>query len=263
MVEQLRVATLNTLYYPQGDRWRERLPVVGAALRALQADLVGLQEIDRARGRDVALAGCAPERSYAVLRASETPRDRYPRHWDGVVTLVAAEAGAFISHRTLRLTHHRIVQAVDLRTSGGALVRFANTHLHHLEGPPGYSLRARQAAAILGWLDELASVVCVADVEFLVGDLNAIPLEPTIHALREAGFQSAYELAHGLHAATFASGLVAQSITVGPPQICIDYIWLRGAGRVVGAELAFDRPAESDPTLYPSDHLGLVADIQL
>jgi hypothetical protein len=40
---------------------------------------------------------------------------------------------------------------------------------------------------------------------------------------------------------------------------CLDYIWVRGAIRVETARLAFDRPAVGDPTLYPSDHLGLVA----
>ena len=39
---------------------------------------------------------------------------------------------------------------------------------------------------------------------------------------------------------------------------CLDYIWVRGAVRVTEARLAFDRPHPDDPTLYPSDHLGIV-----
>jgi hypothetical protein len=46
--------------------------------------------------------------------------------------------------------------------------------------------------------------------------------------------------------------------TDGPPG-CLDYVWLRGSVRVEGCRLAFDRPAVGDPTLYPSDHLGLSA----
>ena len=38
---------------------------------------------------------------------------------------------------------------------------------------------------------------------------------------------------------------------------CLDYIWVRGAITVESCALAFDRPAVDDPTLYPSDHLGL------
>jgi hypothetical protein len=40
---------------------------------------------------------------------------------------------------------------------------------------------------------------------------------------------------------------------------CLDYVWLRGAVRAERAWLAWDRPAVGDPTLYPSDHVGVVA----
>ena len=40
---------------------------------------------------------------------------------------------------------------------------------------------------------------------------------------------------------------------------CLDYIWVRGAVAVEEARLVFDRPAVGDPTLYPSDHLGIAA----
>jgi hypothetical protein len=46
--------------------------------------------------------------------------------------------------------------------------------------------------------------------------------------------------------------------TEGEPG-CLDYVWLRGAVRATDARLAFDRPAAGDPTLYPSDHLGIAA----
>ena len=50
--------------------------------------------------------------------------------------------------------------------------------------------------------------------------------------------------------------------TDGEPD-CVDYIWLRGAVAVEDARLAFDRPAVGDPTLYPSDHLGVVARVRI
>jgi hypothetical protein len=58
---------------------------------------------------------------------------------------------------------------------------------------------------------------------------------------------------------TWPSGLQAPEMdTDGDPR-CIDYIWVRGSVRVERCGLAFDRPAVGDPTLYPSDHLGLSA----
>jgi endonuclease/exonuclease/phosphatase family metal-dependent hydrolase len=263
MTERLRVATLNTLYYPQGDRWRERLPLAGAQLAALGADVVGLQEIDRAGDRDRALAALAPTMAYDVLRAEDTQRSRYPRHWDGVVTLVAAGSAAVVDQRVLRLTHHRVAQAIDLRTRGGRLVRFANTHLHHPDGVRGRAARSRQAVAIVAWLDHLDRLSGASDAEVLVGDLNADPTEPAVEALAAVGFTSTFVRLDRPPVATFASGLVASSITPGPPRVCLDYILVRGAATIADAGLAFDRRSEHDPGLYPSDHLGLFADIEV
>jgi endonuclease/exonuclease/phosphatase family metal-dependent hydrolase len=262
MPERLRVATFNTLYYPQGDRWRERLPVAGGQLAELEADVVGLQEVDRARDRDRALAALAPALDYRLHRATETQRDRYPRHWDGLVALVAPRALTVVDHRVLRLTHLRVVQALDLRTRGGRLVRFANTHLHHVDGSAGFEVRRRQGGAILAWLDELAAG-SRPDLEVLVGDLNAVPTEPVIAALAGGGFRPTYAALDRRPVATFASGLVASSITPGPPRVCLDYIFVRGAVEVATAGLAFDRPAADDPGLFPSDHLGVFADLDL
>ena len=50
--------------------------------------------------------------------------------------------------------------------------------------------------------------------------------------------------------------------TDGSPE-CLDYIWVRGAVKVVDARLVFDRPDPEDPTLYPSDHLGLAAHLEI
>lgn len=261
--DRLRVATLNTLYYPQGDRWRERLPVAGRQLAQLGADVVGLQEVDRARNRDQDLASYAPERSYLILRASETQRDRYPRHWDGVVTLAAPATVDVAATRARRLTHLRIVQAIDLVTRRGRLVRFVNTHLHHPDGPPGFAVRRRQGAEILRFLDDIAGEGGSSDADILVGDLNAVPGEPVMALFEDAGFTLADRGARGELAMTFASGLVAPSITAGPPSMRIDYILVRGSAAILDAGLCFDDPSPDDPGLYPSDHLGLFADITI
>ena len=50
--------------------------------------------------------------------------------------------------------------------------------------------------------------------------------------------------------------------TDGDPD-CLDYIWVRGAIRVVDCRLVFDRPDPTDPTLYPTDHLGLAAHLEV
>ena len=62
---------------------------------------------------------------------------------------------------------------------------------------------------------------------------------------------------------TWPSGLQAPAMdTDGEPE-CLDYIWLRGAVRVESARLVFDRPDPEDPTIYPSDHLGIAARLEI
>lgn len=257
--DRIRLATINLLYYPQGDRWRERRPLVEAQLRALAPDVIGLQEVNRSIDQDHALAAAAgPDLGYRVYRASETIRDRYPRHWDGVVLLVGRAAGEVLFHETRRMTHLRVVQAIGLRLPGGATLTVANTHLHHPDGPPGYVARLRQARAVLGFLEGLPAT----DATVLGGDLNGMPDEPSLTSLFDAGFRSATREAGIGDPGTFGSGLVAPTIYRGP-SFCIDYLLVRGSARVVSAGLAFDRPAEDDPGLYPSDHLGLVADLEI
>jgi endonuclease/exonuclease/phosphatase family metal-dependent hydrolase len=257
--DHLRVATLNLLYYPQGDRWRERRPFVEGELRVLAPDVIGFQEVNRAIDQDHALAESAgPDLGFVVHRASETIRSRYPRHWDGVVILARESAGQVLFHKVLRLTHLRIVQALGIRRPDGTTITVANTHLHHPEGDAGRQARHRQANAVLGFLADLPE----ADVVVLVGDLNAVPGEPALELLFGAGFRSATREAGRGDPETFPSGLVAPTIYRGPGA-CIDYVLVRGPAVVEDARIAFDRPAPGDPGLFPSDHRGIVVDLAL
>jgi len=256
---QIRLATINLLYYPQGDRWQERRPLVETQLRSVAPDVIGLQEVNRSIDQDYALAASAgPQLEYRVFRASEAIRDRYPRHWDGVVLLVRRGTGEVTFHETRRLTYLRVIQAIGIRWPDGKTLTIANTHLHHPDGPPGYVARLRQARTILAFLEVLPST----DATVLGGDLNGLPDEPSLTSLFAAGFRSATREAGLGDPGTFGSGLVAPTIYRGP-RLCIDYLLVRGSARVVSAGLAFDQPAADDAGLYPSDHLGLVADLEV
>ena len=48
------------------------------------------------------------------------------------------------------------------------------------------------------------------------------------------------------------------------PERCLDYVWLRGAVHVDinrGVSLVGTEPKNDDPTLYPSDHYGVLANL--
>jgi hypothetical protein len=44
---------------------------------------------------------------------------------------------------------------------------------------------------------------------------------------------------------------------------CIDYIWIAGPIDLIASGLCFDKPSLADPTLLPSDHAGVWADLEI
>jgi len=79
-----------------------------------------------------------------------------------------------------------------------------------------------------------------------------------------AGFRSSYAEANGSDpAVTWPSGIQAEAMDTDGDPGCLDYLWIRGRVRAMAARLVFDRPAPDDPTLYPSDHFGIVAHLEL
>jgi endonuclease/exonuclease/phosphatase family metal-dependent hydrolase len=247
------VATLNLRNI--ADRWPERIPLLLADMAALQPDVIGLQECVYAVGQDRLMAG-AGDGHYAIRRGW-AGRPEY-----GNAILVKEPLRASAAER-LDLGLSRSAVAADVGGPGAetprlaATLRFVVTHLHHLTTDPG--LRDEQAARIVDWLapDPQRPLV-------LVGDFNASPSEPAYQRIVDAGFRSAYREANGTEPdVTWPSGIQAEGMdTDGEPR-CLDYIWLRGPLAAAWCRLAFDRPAADDPTLYPSDHLGLVARLRV
>jgi endonuclease/exonuclease/phosphatase family metal-dependent hydrolase len=247
-MDRLHVATFNILNF--ADRWAERLPLILADMAAFQPDLLGLQEVVYAMQQD-RLIGAAGEGRYGAIRG-----------WAGRAeygnSLLVREplSGNDVDRLDLGLERaaHRTV--VDL--PGGTSVIVVVTHLHHL--PPDDAARDAQAAALIDWLADGPST----DGTIAMGDFNADPAESTYARMVDAGFRSAFADANGREpAVTWPSGLQAPTMDTDGDPDCIDYIWVRGAIKVAEARLVFDRPDPEDPTLYPSDHLGVAARLEI
>ena len=247
-MDRLHVATLNIRNL--ADRWFERLPLLLADMAALQPDLLGLQEVVYPMQQD-RLLGAAGEGRYGAVRGW-AGRPEY-----GNSLLVREPLVADDTDR-VDLAWNRSAQRSVVRLPGGPSVLVVVTHLHHLG--PDEGIRDEQTTSILEWLDEGPAT----EATMLMGDFNADPAEPAPSRLRAAGFRSAYEAANGAEpAVTWPSGLQAPAMdTDGEPE-CLDYIWVRGAVRVESARLVFDRPGADDPTLYPSDHFGIAAHLEI
>jgi endonuclease/exonuclease/phosphatase family metal-dependent hydrolase len=242
---QLTVATLNLRNI--ADRWPERIPLLLADMAALQPDLIGLQECVFSVQQD-RIVGAAGEGRYD-LRRGWAGRPEYGNAVLGKAPLQLGEA------ERLDLGRNRSALRVPVARPTGDPLHFVVTHLHHVV--PDEAVREEQAIQLVEWLRPDAQPLVV------VGDFNAEPDEPAYRVMADAGFRSAFAEANGAEpVSTWPSGIQAPGMDTGEPG-CLDYIWLRGAITVDTCALAFDRPAVDDPTLYPSDHLGLQARIRL
>jgi endonuclease/exonuclease/phosphatase family metal-dependent hydrolase len=247
-VHQLHVATLNILNL--ADRWPERLPLILADMSALQPDALGIQECVYPMQQD-RLIGAAGEARYAALRGW-AGRPEYGN------SLLIRESLPATDEGRVDLGLNRAAHRATVGLADGPTVTITVTHLHHRE--PDAQLRDEQARQLLEWIEAAPP----ADAQIVMGDFNADPAEPTYARMEAAGFKSAYAEANGAEpAVTWPSGLQAPAMdTDGHPR-CLDYIWIRGAVAVESARLAFDRPDPEDPTLYPSDHFGISAQLAI
>jgi len=247
-VDTLLAATLNIRNL--ADRWDERLPLLLADMAALQPDLIALQEVVYPLQQD-RLLGAAGEGRYEAFRAW-AGRPEY-----GNAVLVKAPLEGSDADR-LELGAARSAGRVRVVLPGGARLIFVAVHLHHLT--PDVELRAAQVDALLAWLDASPA----HDAMVVGGDFNAYPGEPACDRMRAAGFVSALAAANGEDpAVTWPSGLRAEAMDTDGDPGCLDYLWVRGAATVEEARVVFDRPAVGDPTLYPSDHVGLAARLRI
>jgi len=245
---RLRVATLNILNL--ADRWEERLPLLLADTAALRPDLLGLQEVVYPMQQDRLLAAGTPD-DYAIHRGW-AGRPEY-----GNSLLVRAPLAADQVER-LDLGHQRAAHRVTVTLPDGVPILIAVTHLHHRV--PDAALRDEQTAALVAWLDAAPA----SDAQVVMGDFNADPGEPAHGRMVGAGFRSAFAEANGDEpVVTWPSGLQAPAMDTDGDPSCLDYIWLRGRARASDARLWADRPAAHAATLYPSDHFGVVATMEV
>jgi endonuclease/exonuclease/phosphatase family metal-dependent hydrolase len=244
----LHVATLNILNL--ADRWPERLPLILADMAALQPDLLGLQEVVFVMQQD-RIIGAAGEGQYAAVRGW-AGRPEYGN------SLLVRSPLAARDHERLDLGLQRAAHRVVLDLPGGVRLVVAVTHLHHV--PADEATRDAQAAALIDWLAAGPG----SDAVIVMGDFNAEPVEPTYARMTAAGFRSAFAEANSAEpVVTWPSGLQAPAMDTDGPPGCLDYIWVRGAVTVKSARLVFDQPHPDDPTLYPSDHLGIAAKLEV
>jgi endonuclease/exonuclease/phosphatase family metal-dependent hydrolase len=259
-----KLVTFNLLN-KKPSRWHERRKLIVRELRALQPDVIALQEVSLPHNNAQWLADQLG--GYKVYTA---PKAGALGAREGVATLSRLPVEA---RWTINLqAQSRVAQVLRLRLGDQPLIVVNGHFLFHVYD---HIKRTQQVRQVLGWLrasaDGCPTIAC--------GDFNATPEMRTIQTMKTA-FRSAYELVHGrepeytcptplayrfnaLRKGLSTLGNLLANRQPRPWRGTLDYIFVDRHFRVLSCDLVLNAPAEDDPTLYPSDHVGLCATLAL
>ena len=259
----LRIVTINILN--DLSQWEARRELLAQGLADVQPDLIALQEVNLPTENSAWLAG-----QLGMQHRYITPKSGPESQSEGIAILSRLPIQAAQS-LVLPGPQGRVAQCVEV-LAGEIPVYFANGHFFW---QPGESeTRDRQVEMLLSWIKDISgsypTIIC--------GDFNATPETGAIQSMYRH-FRSAYLTMHGREPAftcptplkrTLKSRLItlrSYLVYLRPQHInpfwrgTLDYIFVGSSIRVNACELILNRPAEHHPSLYPSDHFGLYADL--
>jgi endonuclease/exonuclease/phosphatase family metal-dependent hydrolase len=263
---RVRLVTINILNDRRAStRWEERRSLLANGLRQLAPDLIALQEVRLPDRRAYWLAEQLGDYSVSLC-----PRTGGLAADEGIAILSRLPVE---EHATLDLrTQNRVAQLVRVNVAGRTF-GLANGHFFWWTGD--HPERVRQIQLLLEWLHDWPAEVPLA----VCGDFNGEPHTSAIQLMRER-FASAHALVHGREPVYTAPAPLQrpmhplQRLVVGvmgmianrslkPWRGTLDYIFVNGGVRVRDCRVVLNEPAPHDPTLYPSDHFGLAATLEL
>lgn len=260
MTLNLKVVTLNLLNDP--TYWPLRAPLIVDELKALQPDLIALQEVALP---DNTAQWIADQLGGYSLHL--TPKSGGLGRREGLAILsrlpIEAHAGFSFEHQG------RVAQRVSVQYAGQPWT-FVNAHLYW--HPFDDRTRRAEVQTLMEWLPSPA---------ILCGDFNAEPHYASISMVKRR-FQSAYAMANGhepdytcptpLYRGPAPRQAARRAILrlggwLDRPRSemwrgTLDYIFVDPAIEVRDCRLAFDQPAQHNRRIYPSDHFGLMATLQ-
>jgi endonuclease/exonuclease/phosphatase family metal-dependent hydrolase len=260
------------------DRYIERFALLKEIFSELgeSCDICGVQEVRFQPSDDIESQVDELLRSPELSVQQTHLRSPFLSHLDpkfridGNCILVNSRKFRNLGHADLTLSNCRNAQRVLLELIDSELkVSFTNVHLHHLLDPViDAGIRLDQVRNTLSWMQELDSSQAV-DLSVIVGDFNASPSESSYSCIAMSGYISAYPSRHGAEPIrTFPTGLQASTMDTDPEITC-DYIFFKKLSRKVltvivsECNLFGNKASHDDDTLYPSDHIGILADINV
>lgn len=247
---RIRVVTLNM--EQDHKRWDMRRELIAEQLVALKPDVLALNEV------------CVPLQTARWVQS--VAKDRMGVEYALVQqtkpnSLAGIEAEALLTRFPLMETGNLDYQArgmialVARIVVEGEPVDVYVTHLYMTRGDD--SLRLYQVQQLLAWIDSRKDVTA----RIVCGDFNATLDKPSA-ALMATHFRPTQT------APTAFTPLAESDGTTTHPywsrmDRCIDYIWVSEDAKIIESGLCFDKASTGDASLWPSDHAGVWADLEI
>jgi endonuclease/exonuclease/phosphatase family metal-dependent hydrolase len=246
----VRIATLNL--EQNLKRWEARRELIAGQLRDLHPDFLALNEIhipsETGRWLQRATANLMGTR-YTLLQQSKVADDSRTQA-EGLLTRCPVIETANLDYRS----HNCVALATRFEIEGRLLDVYV-THL--IAARVEDSARQDQVGQLLEWIRRRDD----ADYSIVCGDFNATLEQPSIRLMGGAFRPTQTQ-------PTAFTPLREPGGNPSHPEWerfdrCIDYIWVSNSVKVESSGLCFNQPAQDDPELWPSDHVGVWADLEL
>jgi len=244
-----RIATFNL---HQGfKRWDKRRHLIVEQLGTLSPDILALNEISVLLQTGRWLQREAKRRlglTYALTQQTKSGGWSMDEAQGLLTRFPILETGNLDY-----LSRGRIAQVTRLEIEGNNVDVYV-THLHHVAAEDG--LRQYQVQRLFEWVESRSD----ADTQIVCGDFNATPDASSIKLVPNT-FRPIQT------SPTFPTSLTGSDGTAsgeGVPRLafCLDYIWVSRELAVQNTGCCFNQPDLNDATLWPSDHVGVWADLE-
>jgi endonuclease/exonuclease/phosphatase family metal-dependent hydrolase len=245
----VRIATLNV---EQNHKcWDLRRELIVAQLGELDPDFLALNEIHIPTQTGRWLQRAAAERfgrKYALVQQSKVGEESRIQA-EGLLTSYAVTETASLDYQS-----HNCVAQVARFEIDTRLVDVYVTHL--IAARVEDSARQYQVEQLLEWRRTRDD----ADISILCGDFNATLDQPSMRLMLSAFRPTQTE-------PTAFTPLQEPGGSPTHPEWqrfdrCIDYLWVTEAVKIKASGLCFNRHAPDNPLLWPSDHVGVWADLE-
>lgn len=248
---QLSILTFNlhNIY----DRWLGRRELIVRGLMERMPDVILFQEVNVANAQARWLVNQLNLRSQTRLYSMcQAPQRQFVLgYFDGLAIL---SKYPILYKEVLKLPDNRVALLANIELSNGTSVDIITSHLTPGEYVP--DIRYEQVMQLTGWL----SVSGRAPYQIIGGDLNDVPESRAVQRMKQR-YVSVWESIHGREPlATFPTALGDyDSDWTG----CLDYIFTTSNVTPIDISLFGDKIHAEDPTLFMSDHVGLLAGVLL